>query len=746
MKHIIFCVLLTTLTACSPPSKLPPPKGAEGASSHGVLKKKAPESPAPDPWADESLLIKQPPAAPAEAFKLPPIQRHPLKNGLSVLVVRDPTLPLVNVKLLIKSGAVDDPAHKVGLSDFTMKMLRQGVRGRSADEISARVEAPGASLHISPGHESSTISCSGRSKTFDLCLQTVFELVARPTFPLNEMKEVRDSLLGQVKQARDDPGQLAALHFYNMLYGDDHPAGRPLTAKSVESITRGDLKRFHARHLLPTGSILVLSGDVPTNISKRVGARFSNWRRGRATRRVIAPVKNPRPGLRVLLVDKSDLTQSFFMLGHAGVNISNPARDPLRLVNYVLGGGGFSSRLMKEVRSKGGKTYGISSAFYAHQADGVFRVRSSTRNTEIIRTLELVRAELRKIRAKPPTKGEIKAAKGKMVGSYPIRFKTASQLAASLALAQLRGLGDRYVTEFPLRIERQGVKEIAAAARAYVKPNRLLCAIVGKASVVAPLLEAAKIPFTQISYLAPISALERTMARRAAKISPAEQRMGRKLLDRVVKANGGDRAFSKLQRLRLQGTLKRGIVPANYTLLLIAPDQARLDFELAMNKPGMPKLRLIQVLAGKKGFNLITGSPHAMSAQQVSALRSMVWRRPAFLFRHAAAREVRLRPSKETALKGKLALDVYPKDAEPLTLVFAPKTLRLIEMRRRGAGGISRITSYSDHRKVGHVWLPHHAETQSGKKVQTWIIEKIEINPKITSADITRGVADQKRN
>lgn len=735
MKRAITSLLAFSLLSCAPPAELPPPKTPAASP---VAQDAEGEASKASPWADESKLIKRPAAAPAEALKLPPLQRHSLKNGLSMLVVRDKTLPLVSVKLLIKSGAIDDPPEKIGLSDFTMKMLRQGVRGKSADQISAQIEATGANLSIAPGHESSTISCSGRTTVLDLCLQTIFELVARPTFPKKEMKEVRDSLLGQVKQARDDPGQLAALHFYNMLYGDDHPAGRPMTALGVESIRRRDLKRFHARHILPGGSVLVLAGDVPTDLAKRVGARFSNWRRGRAAKREITPVSQPNPGLQVLLVDKSDLTQSFFMLGHAGVSYSHPARDALRLVDYVLGGGGFSSRLMKEVRSKGGKTYGISSAFYAHQADGVFRVRSSTRNAEIVRTLELVRAELKKIRGKPPTKGEIEAAKGKMVGSYPIRFKTASQLAAALALAQLRGLGDGYVTDFPLRVQRQSYEQVAAAARAHIKPRQLACAIVGKASVVAPLLEAAKIPFTRVSYLAPISARARAQARAAAKISPAEARAGRKLLDRVVKANGGARAFAKLRRVRMVGKLKRGMIPATFTLLLISPDHARLDFELAINKPGMAKLRMTQALAGKAGFMLAQGRKQALSPKQVSSLQGMIWRQPAFLFRHAAGREVRLRPSKETALKGRIALDIFPKEAEPLTLVFAQKTLRLVEMRRRGPGGILRVTTYSAHRKLGRVWLPHGAETRSGKKLQTWTIDKIEINPKISSADIKR--------
>jgi zinc protease len=736
MKRSKHCVLracaMLALVACG---TAPPPKPTTAATpvttddgSAGKAKKAAAE---PDYWKGKTDLIAAPKMAAPKALGLPPITRKQLKNGISVLMLRDARVPLVTVKLILEVGSVDDPADKVGLSDFTGRMLRQGVKGKSSMQISTAVDRVGAALGVSPGHEVTSITCDAQAQSLDLCLNLVRSLVMQPTFPKKEMSQIRDSLLGDVKQSRDDPDTLVALHFYNQLYGDDHPAGRPMTSASIRSISRKDLLAFHRHFYTPRGAQLVISGAFePKALVKKLRA-FSRWRGKKRPKRDIKPVAQPTAGLRVLLVDKPDLTQSFLMLGHAGVSYRHPARDALRLANYVLGGGGFSSRLMQEVRSKGGKTYGVSSAFYAHEADGVFRIRTSTKNDELLSTLTLIRKEMASFLKKPPTASELAAAKGRMAGGYAIRFKTGGQLASALALAKLRGFDDRYVTEFPLRIWRLGEQAVAKAARAHILPKQLLLVVVGKGSVVAPQLIKAKLDYTRVSYLDAISARQRQQARMAVKVTPAEQRAGSTLVKKALRAMGGKKAFGGVKRMRISGKMIRGPIQTRFEALFWPPDRMKLTFILDMRHRGIKEMKMEQILAGKRAAMIANGQKRALPPHQRASLRAALFRQPAFVLLNALQKGVKLRPSKKGLSDDRVGVEVYPAKSRPLRLVFDKKTMRLIELDHRSRSGVWRISKLSDYKRVGKLWLPHTAASGVGKRTQSLVSEKVEINPRL---------------
>jgi len=178
-------------------------------------------------------------------------------------------------------------------------------------------------------------------------------------------------------------------------------------------------------------------------------------------------------------------------------------------MNYVLGGGGFSSRLMEVVRAQGGKTYGISSRWDMNTDDGSFAIQSFTRNDQLLAMLQTVQRELSRVISAPPTRQELDAAKGFIAGGYAIRFQTPAGMTRRLLLARLRGLPQSFVTDLPLRVGGLAPKEVAAAARDRLHPDRLLAAVVAKAAVVAPMLKTANISFEKIDYLSPISAKER---------------------------------------------------------------------------------------------------------------------------------------------------------------------------------------------------------------------------------------------
>ena len=718
--------------ACGPP---PPPKVTLPASQPATQ----PTQPAKsdkDFWKGRDDLIASPAVKAPKALKLPAVTRVTLKNGLHVVLLRDASLPLVSVQLKLRAGTIDDPADRVGLADYAAAMLRQGVRGKSADAISRAVDGAGASLGARAGYELMTLGCSGRTQTAALCMSMVADMAQRPTFPKKEMGQVRDQLLGSVKSSRDDPGTLARLHFYNQLYGDDHPGGRPMTAKSVRAVTREDLVAFHKRHFVPGAAVIGISGDIdPARMKKQLEKLFGRWKRRPAPLRNVLKVTDPPAGFSVVLVNKPDLTQSFFTLGHAGVHRDHKDRDAVVTMNYTLGGGGFSSRLMKVVRSEGGKTYGVRSSFSMSEHDGSFSVSTFTRNKELVNTVGLVRKELVRFLEKPPTADELKAAKGKIAGGFAIRFQTSSALVSRLLSMHLRKQPVTRLTEFAVRVFALEGATLATAARSHLRPGHLVAAVVGKAAVVGPLLKAAKIPYTTVDYLDPISARERTeLANQPkVKISPAQLKAARKVLQKALRAAGGKK-LAAIKTLKMDGTFAMGPVKGAMSSLYLLPDHFRISIKVG-------PMSSDQILTGKSGYVTLGTKKRAYSPAQVKDARAMVWQLPVLVTRNALATGVQARLSQDKALardKKTVAVEVFPAGMDPVTLVYdrkSHKLVKIITLRR----GVAKPTTLSGHKKFAGVMVPcTMANEIAAGRASSMVVNHVVINPKISKKDITK--------
>lgn len=450
--------------------------------------------------------IQAPPPPPPAALKLPEITRFRLANGLEVIAVPRHELPLASFGVAVKAGGYDEQRGTLGVAAFTAEMLRRGTATRTADEIADAIDRAGGRLETSGGDEASTVSCSVLSRDTALCLDLIADLLQHPTFPEAEMAEVRDQMLGAIRRRYDEPGALAQAHFDHLVFGDQHPDGWIPMPEDVERLRRADLVRFWQAHYRPNRSLLVVAGDVdPARLQAEVERRLAAWPSGDAPARPAFSVPE-RHGTRVLLVDKEDLTQASLVFGHAGIRHGDPDWYAATMVNYVLGGSDFSSRLMTEVRARRGLTYGIRSSFGASLYTGAFRVTAATRNETVGAALEASIQEVRKMAAAGPGAEELAKARGFYAGSHPFSLQSASELADGIVTAELHGLGIDYVRDLVLRLAAVDVEQARATARARLHPDDLVVVVVGRASVVAPQLQAAGYRFDRIGYRDPISA------------------------------------------------------------------------------------------------------------------------------------------------------------------------------------------------------------------------------------------------
>jgi zinc protease len=511
-------LLLAAGCASSPPAKAPPPASTGSVEVQYEGMPPGAAKPGTEYWSGRKDLIQAPaPPKPAE-LELPPVQRFTLRNGLVVVVIPRKELPVVSFGIAVQAGGYDETRDTLGVSDFVAAMLRRGTKTRSADDISRAIDFVGGSLDAKASNESTTAGCSALAKDAKLCLDLLSDILLHPSFPETEMGEVRDEMLAAIAALFDNPHELANAHFANQLFGENHPDGWVLAPDDVRKITRARLETFWKTFYRPNRAMLAVAGDVdPAKLRAGIDKAFGGWARATVPPRPAWTIPE-LAGTRILLVDRPDSTQATIVLGHKGIKHADPRWYAATLMNYVLGGSDFSSRLMIEVRAKRGLTYGIGSSFGNTLYEGAFRVAGSTKSETTWEALLASVEEVRRMKSEGPTGVELDKAKGFYAGSYPFKLQTAAGVAQALVAAELHGLGVGYVRELPVRLAAVDEAAAKAAAAALLQPDAMLVVIVGKAAAVEPQLKDKGIAYEKIGFKEPINA-----AARAAKAAPAKR-------------------------------------------------------------------------------------------------------------------------------------------------------------------------------------------------------------------------------
>ncbi len=423
----------------------------------------------------------------------PAVDERTLDGGATLLVSEQHGLPVVILVALLDAGSRRDPVDQHGLANLTADLLTEGTQSRSANEIANAIEFVGGSLSSGANVDYATISMRVLRRDLDLGLELFADVLLRPSFPAAELERTRDAVLASLKDDEDDPTTVAGKAFGRELYGP-HPYGHPVEGDpaSVSAISRDDLKRFYAEHYGPEGTVIAVVGDVePNQIASRLGEVLAAWQP--RPRPPLTRADAPPDSARRIEIDRP-VSQASVVIGHRGVARTNPDYEALTVVNYVLGGGGFSSRMMDKIRSEAGLVYGVSSYFSGGQLRGSFRVVMQTKNESVPEAIALARAEIERMRADGITAAELEDAKRYLTGSFPLNLDSNNEIASYVASTWFLGLGADAADRYLRGIDAVSLDDAARVAAQYLHPDRLLEVIVADTAKLGAAAPASETP------------------------------------------------------------------------------------------------------------------------------------------------------------------------------------------------------------------------------------------------------------
>lgn len=406
------------------------------------------------------------------------VKRDALDNGLTLLVVERHNLPMITVTLGIKAGSLIEPGEKSGLANLTASLLTEGTTNRTGRQISEEIEFVGGSLGAGGGSDYITVHLSVLKKDLSLGFDLLSDIILNPSFPEDEMKKKVKRIKGSLNAGEEDPGFVASRAFIKEVFSS-HPYGRLVQGneESLDRIRRTDLAAFHKSYYAPDNSIMSVVGDItPDEVKALLEKRFSSWS-SKGLKPPALPELTDVKKRHTVIIDR-ELTQANIIFGHLGVSRSDPDYYAVSVMNYILGGGGFASRLMQNVREEKGLAYDISSFFNANKTGGAFEVSLQTKNESANKAIEEILKEIGKIRSEPVSDKELSDAKAFLIGSFPMRIETGARIANFLVAVEYYGLGMGYVDEYPDYINSVTKEDLLRVAKKYLDPENYILVVV----------------------------------------------------------------------------------------------------------------------------------------------------------------------------------------------------------------------------------------------------------------------------
>src|SRR5512143_4160212 len=410
------------------------------------------------------------------------LQHWRTPQGARVIFVESHELPMLDISVDFPAGSARDPAGKAGLAHLTHGLLDQGAGGLSDTAIAHRLADVGAVLGGNFDRDRAGVTLRSLSSAPEkaAALEILTRVLQQPDFPQPVIKREKQRSIAAIREAEADPGTVADKAFYRALYGA-HPyahdeAGDP---GEIERLARSDLESFYRTHYSAANAVISLVGGLSRAEAEAIAARLAvGLPRAAAVPALPTPV--PAPATEARIAHPS--AQSHVLVGAVGMARNDPDFFPLFVGNYVLGGGGFDSRLMREVRDKRGYAYSAYSYFLPMMEAGPFQLGLQTKLAQTDDALKVAQATLRQFIAEGPSEAELKQAKDNLTGGFPLRIDSNKKILEYLSLIGFYNLPLDYLDTWVDKVNAVDVAAVKQAFARHVDPDKLVTVVVGGGS------------------------------------------------------------------------------------------------------------------------------------------------------------------------------------------------------------------------------------------------------------------------
>lgn len=437
-------------------------------------------------FAGASLAAPQPPpftnpdrlSYPPLYFKPPQAERLMLNNGMILYILEDRELPLVNIHIAIKTGSYFDPEDKEGLAELTDAVMRTGgTETMTGNVVDEELESLAVNIGVSTHMEYLTITFSSLKNNLDRGMEILSQIMMHPVFAEDKLRLAKNLKMEELRRIADNPQEFAFREFSRLLYRGD-PRGRLPSLRSVEKIGRDDLIQFYKTFYSPDNTMIAATGDVT---KKEMLALFAKYFSAWPTQGRKVEIPPPAPALKEgIYYLAKDTPQSVIITGQIAPAKKSPDFYAFTVLDFILGNGGFHSRIFREIRNNQGLAYSAGS-FYTPRSDyGVFGTYAITKAASTGKVLSLLRTLTEKARNNPANLKELEWAKKSINNSFIFSFSSAEQTARQQMMLEFDKMPADHIITYQERIKKVGMEDLKRAALKYLLSEKTIILVTGK--------------------------------------------------------------------------------------------------------------------------------------------------------------------------------------------------------------------------------------------------------------------------
>ena len=666
------------------------------------------------------------------SFKPPQPKRVELKNGMVIFLQEDHELPLIDGTARIRGGSVNEPAGKVGLVDMYGEVWRTGgTKTQTGDQLDDFLEVRAAKVETGGGPDSTTISWSCLKGDLDDVFKAFVDVLQNPEFRADKLDIAQKEEFDGISRRNDDVGEIAHRESVKLGYGPNNPYARVPEYATVASVTRQDLIDWHGKYVHPNNIILGVSGDFDSAaMEARLRAAFDSWPKGPAAPRKIDVKYSPAPSA-YYLVSKEDVNQSNIHMVGLGTTRDNPDYYAISVFNEAFGGG-FSSRLFNDIRTKRGLAYSVGGGIgtnFGHP--GILQVTIGTKSQSTIEAIQAATEDIENLSKQPITDDEIQRAKDAILNAFIFRLDSPDKILAERMTYEYYGYPPDWLDKFQEEVKKVAAADVHRVASKYLHRDQMAVLVVGNPKEFEKPLSSLG-PVKNIDITIPPPPAEKGQAQAEEKSQPAASNPeGKALAAKVAGAMGGLPKLKSIKTMHVNiAESDSGGPPSPVDVWLAFPDRMHVDVQT-------PQGNLTIVASPDAAFMAMAGmGSRSMPPAQKTEMLSQLQHDLVYVAQHADDPAFTFTAAGSEKIGGVDAAVLDIDGAIPWVRWYIdPKTGYILREKYKGMGQTGPFegeTNLADWRAADGITMPYkHQNQQNGKETSNAEVKKLELNPQV---------------